>query len=258
MSADRKPLSKRVRFEVFKRDSFTCQYCGAKAPEAVLHCDHIKPVAEGGATEILNLVTACVTCNLGKGARLLDDMSVVERQRRQIEELEERRQQLEMILQWRDGLEKFKADEAGIVSDAIAARSKFVPNERGQADLRRWIKKYGVSETLAAMDEAFDAYLTDDESETWNKAFGMIARMLSIRQQEKDDPNIRRLLYIQGIIRARWRFRSLNCLVRLRSYIDNCGITLDQLEGAAKRLSRDTDWAELDRALGLPVDEETN
>lgn len=41
----RKAITKTVRFEVFKRDSFTCQYCGRKAPEAVLNVDHIKPVA---------------------------------------------------------------------------------------------------------------------------------------------------------------------------------------------------------------------
>lgn len=44
----RKAITKTVRFEVFKRDSFTCQYCGRKAPEAVLNVDHIKPVASGG------------------------------------------------------------------------------------------------------------------------------------------------------------------------------------------------------------------
>jgi len=45
---NRKELSKSIRFEIFKRDSFKCQYCGRMAPEVVLHVDHIKPVAEGG------------------------------------------------------------------------------------------------------------------------------------------------------------------------------------------------------------------
>jgi HNH endonuclease len=67
----RKPLSKRVRFEVFKRDSFTCQYCGLHPPTVVLHVDHVHPVAEGGNNEIDNLITACEGCNQGKGARLL-------------------------------------------------------------------------------------------------------------------------------------------------------------------------------------------
>lgn len=64
----RKPLSKRARFEVFKRDAFTCQYCGRKPPEVVLHCDHIMAVANGGTSNDWNLVTACVDCNQGKAA----------------------------------------------------------------------------------------------------------------------------------------------------------------------------------------------
>ncbi len=54
--AKRKAISKKVRFEVFKRDSFTCQYCGAKAPDVVLNCDHIEPVSKGGTNKLLNLI----------------------------------------------------------------------------------------------------------------------------------------------------------------------------------------------------------
>ena len=39
-SPKRKSISKKARFEVFKRDSFTCQYCGRTAPDVVLHLDH--------------------------------------------------------------------------------------------------------------------------------------------------------------------------------------------------------------------------
>jgi hypothetical protein len=67
----RKPVSKKLRFDVFKRDQFVCQYCGSHPPAAVLHVDHIHPVAEGGDNSVDNLITACESCNLGKGARLL-------------------------------------------------------------------------------------------------------------------------------------------------------------------------------------------
>ena len=67
----RKATSKRLRFEVFKRDAFTCQYCGAQPPEIVLVCDHIDPVKLGGLTTIDNLVTSCEACNQGKAANPL-------------------------------------------------------------------------------------------------------------------------------------------------------------------------------------------
>jgi hypothetical protein len=64
----RKPLSKRARFEVFKRDGFRCTYCGQRPPEVVLVVDHVVPVASGGTNEEANLTTSCYTCNAGKGA----------------------------------------------------------------------------------------------------------------------------------------------------------------------------------------------
>lgn len=64
-------IGKKLRFEVFKRDGFTCQYCGA-TPPALLEVDHINPVAAGGDDDPDNLITACFDCNRGKGAVPLD------------------------------------------------------------------------------------------------------------------------------------------------------------------------------------------
>jgi hypothetical protein len=59
-------ISVRTRFEVFKRDDFTCQYCGRKSPDVVLEVDHIVPVCEGGTDDPINLRTSCWDCNHGK------------------------------------------------------------------------------------------------------------------------------------------------------------------------------------------------
>jgi hypothetical protein len=68
-------ISKRLRFEVFKRDGFECQYCGATPPGVLLHCDHVEAVSRGGLTEMDNLVTACQACNLGKSNVPLDQVT---------------------------------------------------------------------------------------------------------------------------------------------------------------------------------------
>jgi 5-methylcytosine-specific restriction endonuclease McrA len=66
----REPLPARLRFEVLQRDSFRCRYCGRSASDgAILHIDHLVPVARGGTDEIENLTTACDRCNLGKGTQ---------------------------------------------------------------------------------------------------------------------------------------------------------------------------------------------
>lgn len=63
-----RPISKKLRFEMLRRDESTCRYCGRSAPDVELHVDHVVPRAKGGLTISENLVTACADCNLGKGA----------------------------------------------------------------------------------------------------------------------------------------------------------------------------------------------
>lgn len=64
----RKPITKRVRFNVLHRDGFRCRYCGASGDGSTLHIDHVVAVANGGSNDPGNLVTACIECNLGKGS----------------------------------------------------------------------------------------------------------------------------------------------------------------------------------------------
>jgi hypothetical protein len=66
-------LSPKTRFEVLKRDRYTCTYCGKHPPDVLLEVDHIVPVAAGGGKDLTNLTTACTDCNQGKGARMLEE-----------------------------------------------------------------------------------------------------------------------------------------------------------------------------------------
>ncbi|WP_434046809.1 YozE family protein [Sorangium cellulosum] len=60
-------LSKKVRFDVFKADGYSCQICGKRADSgARLEVDHKIPVAKGGTNERSNLWTLCFDCNRGK------------------------------------------------------------------------------------------------------------------------------------------------------------------------------------------------
>lgn len=65
-------VSKRLRFEILRRDNHQCRYCGAKAPDAVLRVDHVVPVALGGSDDPSNLVAACEPCNTGKSSVPVD------------------------------------------------------------------------------------------------------------------------------------------------------------------------------------------
>lgn len=239
----RKSISKKTRFEVFKRDHFACQYCGMKAPDVVLTIDHIHPVAAGGPNDVLNYITACTDCNSGKGARLLDDRSVIERQRAQLEELQERREQLQMMLAWRDELEKLKGSTVDLIADRIEDRGGFVPNENGRANIRRWLKRFSFDEILTAVDEAFDIYMrwVDDEPDkaAWEIAFKKIPGVCSIRRQSVEKPWLQRLFYVQGILRRRFHDRHGRYVNALEEMVIEWKVTVEDLENAAKRAN---DW----------------
>lgn len=64
-------VSQRLRFNVFMRDGFRCQYCGRAAPDVELEADHVHPRSKGGPDTMANLVTACVACNGGKRATVM-------------------------------------------------------------------------------------------------------------------------------------------------------------------------------------------
>lgn len=200
----RKAITKKVRFEVFKRDKFTCQYCGKKAPDVVLHVDHIHPVAEGGDNDIANLITACLDCNLGKGARELTDDEVMAKKRRQLEELAARREQLEMMYEWQVGLLDLDNEQVAKLRDFWKTLAPgWVVNEHGAANLKSWLQKYGFAELMEVMRICADSYLVIENGkateESWDVAFQKIPRVCAARKSGNGD-----LYYIRGILVRRF------------------------------------------------------
>lgn len=59
-------VSKRLRYEILRRDGNRCRYCGASAEDSPLTVDHVVPTALGGSDDPSNLVAACKDCNAGK------------------------------------------------------------------------------------------------------------------------------------------------------------------------------------------------
>lgn len=155
----RKSIPKSIRFEVFKRDCFTCQYCGAKAPDVLLEVDHIKPVSKGGTNDILNLITACRDCNRGKSKKELSDNAVVSKQMKQLEDIQERREMIQMIADWRKEMMTELEAEVDIIEEILQhyyPNSEF--NEHGRSNIRLLIKRFGINEVCEAAEIAFNKY----------------------------------------------------------------------------------------------------
>ena len=229
---------------MFKRDSFTCQYCGAKAPDVILQCDHIKPVVDGGTNDILNLVTACLDCNAGKGPRVLSDQSTLTKQVDQLAELQARREQLEMMIEWRAELAKLDdtvvdrlaAHWSGLCEDTVSL------TPTGTDKMRRMLKDFGVDQTMVAMGEAIRSYAKRDEEHKFTKesldvAFDTMPRVAKVMKASESKPYLPRLFYIRGILRNRLSYINERALMDLMEAAVLNGADIDSMEALAKRVS---------------------
>lgn len=186
--ARRKSTGKRLRFSVFQRDHFTCQYCGAQPPAVVLVVDHIDPVARGGQTTIDNLITACETCNQGKADRSLGqcpvrpdaDLMYLETQQ-EIAEL----RRFQMAAQEHDDLISEIIIRLGDIWQDYTGLS-WVPKER---ILRTLIDRYGpeiTEESVRRMAWRIAAGKVETSSNRWVGYLMSVARNVSEEYDEGD------------------------------------------------------------------------
>lgn len=218
--AKREAISKRVRFEVFKRDCFRCQYCGNAAPDVLLVIDHIVPVAGGGDSDILNLVTSCDSCNSGKSDKLLSDSSVMDKRRSQLELLQERREQLDLMFQWHQGLSSIADDVSGKLADCWRDHSGFSLTKSGESSIRKLVKRFSVDEILSAMQVSADAYLefsgNSATQESCEHAFSKIGGICHLTRVEKEDPDLSGIYRVRAILRKRDCVREYEIVPLLR------------------------------------------
>jgi hypothetical protein len=86
-------VSMSIRFRVFVRDEYQCQYCGASATGSQpLEIDHIIPRSQGGTDDPGNLITACHACNQGKLDMMLSPEQIARFSNRPLPVLKKSRQ----------------------------------------------------------------------------------------------------------------------------------------------------------------------
>lgn len=157
-------ISKRIRFEVFKRDGFKCAYCGDEPPKALLEVDHIQPKSKKGEDDINNLITACFDCNRGKSnitlsevpQKLVDNMEVIEEREMQLKEYNKLLRKIKTRLQRQiNKVEK-------IFIETFSSREFTGHFKRGS--LKNFLKKLPISEVQEAMEIACERVTTPDRA----------------------------------------------------------------------------------------------
>ncbi|MCO6345070.1 HNH endonuclease [Staphylococcus epidermidis] len=206
----RKKLSNKIRFEVFKRDNFTCQYCGKSAPEVVLNVDHIEPISEGGTNDLFNLITSCFECNNGKRDKKLDDKSELEKQHNELVILNERKKQIEQMMEWKKELKSFEKTQAEILKEYIENALVTQITNEGLKNINSWFKKYSFEELINATDIAIEQYV-DKPNEL---IFSKIERIAYYTKYPVPD-YVKRSRYVIGILRNRGLYFNENVVREL-------------------------------------------
>lgn len=147
----RKAISKKIRFNVFKRDSFACQYCGSTPPNVVLEIDHINPVCLGGDNDIDNLITSCFDCNRGKSGESLSNIPTkMSDKASAIKESEEQIKEYNKILKKR--AQRLETESWEIVYALEMNEDIESYNRHRLSSIRRFLKILPKSEVLDAAE----------------------------------------------------------------------------------------------------------
>jgi hypothetical protein len=260
LGGKRKNLTKKLRFEVFKRDSFKCQYCGSSSPDVLLEVDHIKPVSDGGLNELTNLITSCFDCNRGKGKTLLDDNSMLEKQRKQLEELNERRNQLEMMMKWREGLSDIEGDKVNHIVSKWEELTNSSLTESGIRNVRKMVKKFDFNLILDCVEISTSQYLKPHREEPYKftdesleKAFSYIPKICSVKTKNEKEPEyMKDIYYIHGILRNRLAYYDKVQSIRWLVDAYEKGASLESLKEVALTTKH---WTSYRRTMEAFLDE---
>lgn len=146
-------ISKKLRFEVFKRDLFCCQYCGKTPPAVCLEADHIIPVSKKGKDVIDNLITSCFDCNRGKSDILLTTLPDSTIQKHLI--LREREDQYKSYQKLLLSIDKRLNEDVDKINSVYR---KYYPDywltDSFKVSIKRFLKKLGYQPVQDAMETA--------------------------------------------------------------------------------------------------------
>lgn len=141
--------SKRLRFEILKRDNFTCHYCGATPLDRPLHVDHVIAEANGGTDDPANLITACKDCNGGKSSIPLE-----ERRLKKVESPEELLEYAEQVREYLQAQREVVAAKDEVLEVALDRWREHMGNplKSHVGHIRKAVQDLGIAKALEAID----------------------------------------------------------------------------------------------------------
>ena len=186
-------------------------------------------------------------CNQGKRDILLDDDAVIAKRKKQLDELQERREQIEMMYEWQSGLADLDSEQVGVVCKLFSELiSGYSINENGQEYLKKVITKYGLSEVLESLRISTNQYLelrdgkTTPESVT--KAYEYIEKICRNRKRIKEKPYLADLYKASNIVRYKSRYYNHWQVMNILEKAYRSGADADDLIFIAQQANSYSHW----------------
>lgn len=188
----RKSLSKKLRFEIFKRDKFKCQYCGKSSPDVLLEVDHIKPVVEGGDNSDINLITACFDCNRGKGKHPLSEVpqALNEKLKFEKEKVEQIKKFNDFLMESRKEIDEH-VEELGLYwfNKYVEKKDSLVFGAQRENTIRNFLRKMFLSEIYEAMDISWSKdfyFYNQNDDKYWRYFCGVCWNKIRDKEAENE------------------------------------------------------------------------
>lgn len=212
----------------------------------ILEIDHIKPISKGGQGEILNLITSCRDCNRGKSNRELNDDTVVKKQQEQLKELQERKEQIEMLFEWKNSLLGIQDETVEKISDywKNLLEGNFYLNDNGKATIKKLADKYPLTDILDSMEKSVNQYYKSTH-ESAEHALKMIERIIINIERQKEKPYLSDLYYIRGIARNHFGYINEYRFIKAieKAHIE-CECKIEELKQLTLECRNWTQWKE--------------
>lgn len=163
------PEYKRIKYEVFEKDAFKCQSCGNGAPNVTLQLIRIQDTQQKDEwLDTAFLSTSCKLCEKKKSG--VDDNSL-NNNYFSVDELEERLQQLRMLINWRKGMLNIRKQQLNnLITHWEDKIPDFETNNDQKKYLAAYISKYSSDEIRAAMDMAVDKFIKFSDDGTLDRS----------------------------------------------------------------------------------------
>lgn len=241
------PVYKRIKFEVFEKDSFRCQYCNAVAPNVTLHLHRLQEVQKNeNWLDPAFLTTSCEDCKDKINTK--DSSKGNSNDYLPLNELEERLEQLKMLIHWRKGMLKIKKRQLASLVDFW---QELVPgiylNDEHKRTLLLCMNKYSRDEIKETMQIAVQEVIVfhrdgSIDQNTLKIAFEKIPEICLRKTKIRKNREMEDLYHIHDILKQRLQgFFDSDRVIQWLHYARSWEVKLDELTNLAFKV---TNWTQ--------------